>query len=171
MPLKKPVDIPKIPKARKKKAEAAIAAIPEKKPDKIEYICNTYFHYDKTSEEQTYIVSLSTIAEFTSFMYELNVEVLREKREINIVIMGLSAQTNMAPEVQPARTDILFKDFVGEYTFNIIKQDGCINSVLYDFNTFKREIKIIKEYLPEKENNRWFCKFGVSLKENTFATK
>ena len=52
MPLKKPKDVPKIPKTRKKKTEAVYSAIPEKRPDKLEYICKALFRYDRLKKKQ-----------------------------------------------------------------------------------------------------------------------
>lgn len=162
MPLKKPKDLPKLPKTRKKKAHAAIDAIPEKKPDKIEYKVSTFFHYDKTKKKQFVIIRIETVAEFTSFAYEVSIGELKEKRDYFIVLMGLKAKTNMVPGVQPARTDLLLEDLVGEYTFHIVKQDGAINSAVFNFNPFKKEIKLVEEFLPEKKNNRHFCKFSIA---------
>lgn len=169
MPLKKPKELPKIPKTRKKKLENALNAIPEPKPDKLEYICKAYYDTDEFSGEQKYVISVETIAEFTSFSYEITVETMQKKNEIYIVLMGLSAKTNMVPGIQSAKTKIEFDNLYGEHTVNIVKQDGCINSGLFNFNIFKREIELIKEFIPEKENNRSFCKFIVD--EENFSFK
>ena len=72
MPLKKPKDLPKIPKTRKKKAEAAIAAIPQKKADKLEYFCKAFYEYDDVLKQQFAVLSIQTIVEFTSFAYEIS---------------------------------------------------------------------------------------------------
>ena len=159
MPLKKPKDLPKIPKTRKKKAENALNSIPEKKPDKLEYVCKVFFRYDSTLKKQFHILAVETVSEFTSFAYEISLEALKEKREILIILMGLKALTNMAPKVQPARTEIEFEDLIGEYTIKLVKQDGAVNAADYNFNIFKKEIALIKEYQPKKKNNRLFCKF------------
>lgn len=169
MPLKKPKDLPKIPKSRQKKAENALAAIPEPKEDKIEYKCKAYFDYDNVTKQKYVVFGVETVAEFTSFAYEVSLEVIKEKREILIVLLGLKALTNMAPQVQPARTDIPFEDLVGEYTVKVVKQDGAINAADYNFNIFKKEIKLLKEYKPKKKNNRLFCKFEIAEDEFQFA--
>ena len=75
----------------------------------------------------------------------------------------------MAPKVQPARTEIPFDDLNGNFTVKVVKQDGAINTAEYSFNIFKKEIKLEKEFIPEKENNRLFCKFEVSEDEFSFA--
>ena len=169
MPLKKPKELPKIPKARKKKADNALAAIPEPREDKIEYFCKAYFDYDKKSKTQYSVFAVETSAEFTSFVYEVSLEVIKEKREILILLLGLKALTNIAPKVQPARTEISFEDLVGEYTVKILKQDGAINAADYKFNIFKKEIQLLKTYQPKKKNNRLFCEFEVDEKAFRFG--
>lgn len=169
MPLKRPDELPKIPKTRKKKMEAAIEAIPEKKPDKLEYVCKAFFQYDEVSKTQNYIFAVETVTEFVSFAYEVTVEVMFKKREIYFVLMGLKALTNMAPQVQPARTDIAFEDLIGEYTVYVVKQDGSMNACKYNIDIFNKEIKILDTFLPEKENNRHFCDFKVAEEEYTFG--
>ena len=162
MPLKNPKEMPKIPKTRQKKAENAIKAIPEKKPDKIEYYCRFYFSYDKLLKKDFTSIKLETTAEFTNFSYELNVEILQEKRDIYFVIMGLSAKMNAVPQIEPATKITNLEELVGDYTINVVKQDGCINSARVNINRFSKEIKLNEEFLPEKENNRLFCKFNVA---------
>lgn len=169
MPLKKPKDLPKIPKSRQKKAENALKAIPEPKPDKLEYICKAFYGYDNIEKKQYCVFAIETVAEFTSFVYEVSVDVIKEKREIIIVILGLKALTNLAPQVKPARTEIPFEDLIGEYEVKVVKQDGAINAADYSFNIFKKEIKLLKEYKPKKKNNRLFCKFEVAEAEFSFG--
>ena len=101
----------------------------------------------------------------------MSVDSFREKNQIYVIIKGLKAQTNMAPRVMPARTDIVFDDLMGEYTVNIVKQDGAINSGVFKFNIYNKEIKLLDEFIPEKENNRHFCQFGVAEDEYTFEDK
>ncbi|GJQ64272.1 MAG: hypothetical protein SCALA702_33250 [Melioribacteraceae bacterium] len=169
MPLKRPDELPKIPKTRKKKMEAAIEAIPEKKPDKLEYVCKAFFQYDEVSKTQNYIFAIETVTEFVSFAYEVTVEIMHKKREIYFVLMGLKALTNMAPQVQPARTDIAFEDLIGDYTVYVVKQDGSINAGKYHIDIYNKEIKLLETFLPEKENNRHFCDFKVAEEEFSFG--
>lgn len=171
MPLKSPSEMPKVPKTRQKKAASAIKAIPDQKPDKFEYACKIFFRYNPTKKTQYYVIAVETISEFTAFAYELNLELVIDKRDLYIVIMGISAKTNMVPEVQPARTELNFEDLVGEYTIHVVKQDGAINSAVINFNIFSKEIKIEKEFVPEKKNNRLFCKFGIEEDKFSFPSK
>ncbi|OGU57553.1 MAG: hypothetical protein A2V66_11145 [Ignavibacteria bacterium RBG_13_36_8] len=171
MPLKKPTALPKIPKTRKKKAQSALKAIPQKKPDKIEYYCKALFKYDEKKDLQFCVFAIETVAEFISFVYEVSVDVVKEKKEIFIVLMGLRAMPNLAPKVQPARTEINFEDLLGEYRVNVVKQDGSINSAIYKFNIYKKEILLLDEFKPKKKNNRLFCKFLVADEEFSFSPK
>jgi len=166
--LKKPVNIPKIPKTRKKKAHTALSAIPAKKPDKLEYICKAIFKYDEISGKQFSVFVIETVVEFTSFAYEISVDVIQEKNVINFILMGLKAKMDVVPQVQPARTELLFQDLVGDYTVNVVKQDGAINTGEYHFNVYKKEILLNNQYKPKKKNNRLFCKFEVAEGEFSF---
>ncbi|MBU2494519.1 MAG: hypothetical protein KJ571_17995 [Bacteroidetes bacterium] len=168
MPLKNPKSIPKIPKTRKKKALSAIDLIPQPKPDKIEYVCKTYFKYEMPTKKQYCVIAVETVTAFANFAYEISIEWLRDKREINILLAGLKAKTNMVPMVQPAKKEIFFEDLVGEYIINIIKQDGAINTGVFKFNIFNKEIKLIKNFKPKKKNNRFFCEFKVEEEEFNF---
>ncbi len=168
MPLKKPNNIPKIPKTRKKKTEAALAAIPAPKPDKVEYRCKAAFKYDSVEQKELSAFIIETAVEFTSFVYEVSVEVVKEKREILVLLLGLKSKTNLAPRVQPARTEISFEDLIGDYAVKVVKQDGCINEAHFYFDKFNKNIKLKETYIPEKENNRRFCEFLVAEEEFEF---
>jgi hypothetical protein len=163
--------IPKIPKTRQKKAKNALDAIPEKKPDKIEYVCKVFYKYDDTVKKQLYVFAIETVVEFTNFSYEISVETLKEKNTITFFLMGLRAMPNMAPKIQPARSEVPFEDLMGDYTVNLVKQDGAINTAKYHFNIFMKEIKLVESFKPAKKNNRWFGRFEIAKEEFTFLTK
>lgn len=168
MSLRKPKSIPKIPKTRKKKIHTALSAIPTKKPDKLEYICKAFYKYDDTVKKQYSVFALETVAEFTSFSYEVSVEIFKEKNTINLVIMGLKAKLNSVPQIMPARKEILFEDLIGDFLVNVVKQDGAINSAEFHLNIYKKEILLKKEFKPKKKNNRLFCKFKVVEEDFSF---
>lgn len=168
MPLKRPKELPRIPRTRKKKPHAALTAIPAKKADKLEYVCKAFYKYDSQLKKQFCAFAVETIVEFTSFAYEISVEVIREKNVIDFVLTGLKAKTNVVPLIQPARTELLLEDLIGDYTVNVVKQDGAINTAEYHFNIFKKEIVLLKQYKPKKKNNRLFCKFEVAEEEFSF---
>lgn len=169
MPLKKPKDLPKIPKTRKKKAHSALSAVPQKKPDKLEYICKSYYKYDKQLKKQFYAFAIETIAEFTSFSYEVSVEVIQEKNVFYFIVMGLKAKMDSVPQVQPARNELLFEDLIGDFIINVVKQDGAVNTAEYHFNIFKKEMILNKQYKPRKKNNRLFCQFEVAEEMFSFT--
>jgi hypothetical protein len=168
--LKNPKDLPKIPKTRKKKAHIAIKAIPEKKPDKHEYKCKAFYHFEESTDSQLCVFRIETVAEFTNFVYEIVVDTVQEKRDLYFVLMGLKAKANALPHVEPAITDLALYDLVGEYNVNIVKQDGAINSAVFKFNPYKKEIELVKEFQPQKKNNRFFCKFEVAEELFTFQS-
>lgn len=168
MPLKKPKDIPKLPKTRKKNIEAAKKAIPFPKEDKIEYQCLAFFKFDATLNKEFCCFRIQTVAEFTSFAYEVSLAAQVERNEIDIIILGLQAKINYLPHVSAAITDVDLERLNGEYTVNVIKQDGSMNTAVFDFNYFKREIKLKNSFVPEKQNNRSFCEFLVSEKDFSF---
>lgn len=169
MPLRKPTDIPKIPKTRKKKAHKALSAVPQKKPDKLEYNCKALYKYDPMLKKQYCSFVIETVAEFTSFSYEVSVDVIKEKNVFYFIVMGLKAKMDVVPQIQPARNELLFEDLVGDYTISVVKQDGAINTSEYHFNIFKKEIILTKQYVPKKKNNRLFCQFDVAEDEFSFA--
>lgn len=75
------------------------------------------------------------------------------------------------PKVQAATAEIDFEDLFGKYTLNIIKQDGSFNSAVLHFNIFKKEIALIKEFLPQKKNNGKFCTFGIDKSMYSFSNE
>ena len=97
--------------------------------------------------------------------------VLQNKQVVNIIIMGLKARTDIVPQVQPARGEYLLEDLVGEFTLNIYKQDGAVNSGIFHLNIYNKTINLVKEYKPQKKNNRLFCRFEVAENEFSFPVQ
>lgn len=170
MPLKKPEKVPKIPKARNKSLDQIKDAVPMKKEgDEIEYICRIFFSYSAKLKQQEYIISVETTKLFSMLNYELTISGSKNKKELDVSIKGLKTKQAYLTTAGPATGEAVFKDIYGEHTVNIIKQDGSINSAVYDFNVFKKEIKFIKEFIPEKKNNRKFCTFEIAEENFTFG--
>jgi hypothetical protein len=169
MPLKKPIEAPKIPKTRKKTTETLKNAIPSQKEGAIEYICKAYFNYDKVLRKQTCNISIETVKEFTVLNYILSTDVKKTKNVIDISILGLNTTQSYLTLVQPAKAELFFEDIFGKHTINVIKQDGSINSAIFDFNIYKKEIKLVEQFLPQKKNNKKFCEFSVSELDFTFS--
>jgi len=171
LPLDKPKDIPKIPKTRKKNSHKALSAIPSKKPDKLEYVCKAYYKYDSRFIKQYVAFLIETVVEFTSYAYEISVDIIKEKNEINLIIMGLKAKMNSVPQIMPAQNESLFEDLFGDYTLNVVKQDGAINSADININPLERKITLNKTFFPKKKNNRHFCDFIIDESQFTFPEK
>ncbi|HEX2983840.1 MAG TPA: hypothetical protein VHO28_09890 [Ignavibacteriales bacterium] len=171
MPLRKPSSEPNVPKTRAKKPSGAQDEIAVKKKDKIEYICKAFFRYDEPNKKQLYGLSLETVVQFTSFAYEISVSFAKERNVINISLLGLKTKANMIPQAAPAKTEIFLEELFGEHTVNVIKQDGSINTGVFDFNIYKKEIKLVNKFVPEKKNNRLFCDFQVSETDYTFPAE
>ncbi len=168
MPLKKPKLVPKIAKARKKTIDKMKEAVPIKKESEIEYNCKISFKYNPQKKVQQYAFSLETAKLFSSMDYAITTEHKKEKKIIDISILGLTPKQTYFTEPGPAKSEILMEDLYGEHTINIIKKDGSINSAVVDFNVFKKEIKLLHEFLPPKKNNRKFCSFTVEQEKFTF---
>ncbi len=169
MPLKKPKNIPEVPKARAKNIEAIKEHIPQKKETEIEFVCKVYFQHNPQKKVQEYCIALETVKLFSSLNYEITIQSEKKKNEIDISILGLKTKQKYMSEVSPADAEVFFQDLYGKQTINIIKQDGSINSAIFDFNVFKKKIILIEEFLPEKKNNRKFCTFEVAEDKFTFS--
>lgn len=169
MALKKPKDVPKIPKAREKNIDKLKKATPAKKKSEIEFNCKIYFHKEGSSGKQKYRFEIETMKIFSFLNYKISAQARKERKVIDISLLGLTALNDYVAKVQPANVEIDFDDLFGEYTVNIIKQDGSINSAIINFNIFKKEIAIVEEFLPEKKNNSKFCTFEVDQESFTYS--
>lgn len=169
MALKKPKDVPKIPKAREKNIDKLKKATPAKKKTEIEFNCRISFHKEGSSGKQKYRFEIETMKIFSFLNYKISAQARKERKVIDISLLGLTAMNDYVAKVQPANVEIDFDDLFGEYTVNVIKQDGSINSALVNFNIFKKEIVIIEEFLPEKKNNSKFCTFEVDPDNFTYS--
>ncbi len=171
MPLKNPKIIPEISKARVKTISKIKEAAPREKKSEIEYLCQIYFSTDGNKGTQKYCISLSTVRQFSALNYEVSVKTLKVKNSIDISILGLHTKAGYINEPGPAVCFLYFENLYGKHTVNIIKQDGSINSALIDFNIFKKQIDLVKFFLPDKKNNRKFCNFEIANDKFTYSTK
>lgn len=168
MPLKKPKSVPKIVKARKKTIDKLKEAVPVKKESEIEYSCKITLKYNPQKKVQQYAFAIETSKFFSSMNYEITIQASKGKKVIDISILGLTPKQTYFTKPGPAVSEIFFEDLYGDYVVNIIKKDGSINSAKVNFNVFKKEIKLLEEFLPEKKNNRKFCSFSVDETNFTF---
>jgi hypothetical protein len=168
MALRKPKEIPKISKAREKTIDKLKKAIPKKKKEEIEFKCKFFFHYDNKEKKQKFRIQIETIKLFTTMNYKISLQFRKIKNEIDISIFGLAMRNDYLTEVKPAFEVIDFDDLLGEHIINIIKQDGSINTAKVDFNIYKKQIKLLEEFIPPKKNNGKFCTFEISESLFTF---
>jgi len=169
MSLKKPKDIPDIPKSREKGIEKLKKSTPLKKKSEIEFNCKIYFYKGGTNGKQKYRFEIETLKIFSFLNYKLTAQSKKEKKIIDISLLGLTALNDYLAKVQPAKVEIDFEELFGEYTVNIIKQDGSINSAIVNYNIFKKEIELVKEFLPDKKNNGKFCTFEVDRESFSYS--
>lgn len=169
MALKKPKDVPKLPKAREKSIDKLKKSTPAKKKTEVEFNCKIYFHVDGTNGKQKYRFEVETLKIFSFLNYKITAQARKEKKVIDISLLGLTALNDYMARVQSANIEIDFEELFGEYTVNIIKQDGSINSALLNFNIFKKEIELVKQFLPEKKNNSKFCTFEIDKNKFTYS--
>ena len=168
MPLKKPKDIPKLPKTRKKSIDALKKAIPLKKKSEAEYNLEIYFFYDNVIKKQFVAIEVLTVKDFTYLNYEIALDYQIEKDEIDISILGLNMVYSYVVEPKPASRIILLEDLAGDYKINVLKQDGRLNILLLEINPFRKKITFSAEKVPTKKNNTKFCTFKINEQKNTF---
>jgi len=171
MPLRKLEEMPKISKSRKKTIPKIKQATPKKKDSSIEYVVNVFFKYDPVLKKEFTVVAISTVKLFTSLSYEISVDVQKGKNAIDISILGLNTRQSYYVSPNPATTELLFDNLFGKYSLNVIKQDGSINSAMFDFNIYTKEIKMSEISLPKKKNNRVFARFEVTPGSFSFKLK
>ena len=139
MPLKKPKTVPKVAKPRKKTIEKFKAVVPQKKDAELEYACSIAFKYNVQKKVQQYVFALETMKLFSSMNYSITTLSKKEKKVIDISIQGLTPKLTYFTQAGPGTSEVVFEDLYGEYTVNLIKKDGSINSALVNFNVFKKK--------------------------------
>ena len=169
MSLKKPKAIPEISKTRKRNPGKIKESLPAVNSNGIEYKCNVYFYYNPAKKNQNYAIEIETTRLFSVLNYNLTVDSKKLKNVIDIHVLGLKATNNYTNEPGPAVSIIYFDELYGRNIINIIKQDGSINSAVYYFNIYKKNIELIEEDVPKKKNNSRFCAFDIDKKKFTFA--
>lgn len=171
MPLRKNKDAMKVARTRKKSVEKAKEATPEKKEAVVEYHCKAYFKYDKLNKKQQYAIQVKTEKQFTALNYKVSVDIKKKGDTIDLYLLGLKTEQAYLVEPKAAESELIFDELYGKYTVNVIKQDGAVNTAVYDFNIYSKEIKLLEEYVPKKKNNRRFCTFETDSDMNSFGEK
>lgn len=169
MSLKKPKSRQNITGSGKKNPEKIKKAVPAKKSGEIEYKCRVYFAYNSSKKTQNYAVEIETTKLFSVLNYNISFESKKTKNVIDIKILGLKATNNYTNEPGPAAAVIYFEELYGNQIINIIKQDGGVNSAVFNFNVFKKSIGLIEEFVPPEKNNSRFCTFEIAEEKFRFA--
>lgn len=169
MPLRSVNEIPKIPKSHKKDSEKLKKYTPAAKEDSIEYTVQLYYFFNTVEKKQFLRVHIETVKLFSGLPYKLKLSVTRKKSNIDISILGLNAAQTFTSGPLPAFEDLDFEDVYGVHQINLIKQDGSINSVEIDVNPFNKKLIVLKEFLPEKTNNRLFSSYSIVPEKFSFA--
>jgi len=95
-----------------------------------EYSLHVFRHFDERIRKVLQVFLVQTIKEFTSFNYEILLDVSLQDRTIQMKILGLRTTPLIMPGVGPARGRRDFMDLVGTYQLNIMKLDGETNEFL-----------------------------------------
>ncbi len=136
-------------------------------PD-IEYICSAYFKYDANMKKQLYAFSVETVKNFSILNYNLSLSGNKNKNTIDIKIKGIKAKDSYIPKPGPAEEELTFEELYGKHTVNIIKQDGTVNSAVFDFNVYLKKIELLEETTSSGENKKHFCSFYVAEEKFSF---
>lgn len=142
---------------------------PKPKKVNLEYRVKSYFKYDSQLKKQFYVISIFTVKEFSSLNYEISVDVKKNKKNIDIHLLGLNTRQNFYMQARTASCDLFFEDLYGEHIVSIIKQDGNTNQFVIDYNIFKKEIKLKEFILPKKTKSTTFS--DVEIITNLFTFK
>ena len=97
-----------------------------------EYSLHVFHHFDERIRKVLQIFLVQTVKEFTSFNYEILLDVALQDRTIQMKILGLRTTPLIMPGVGPARGRRDFTDLRGSYTLNVVKLDGETNGFEVD---------------------------------------
>ncbi|MBD3408699.1 MAG: hypothetical protein GF419_00705 [Ignavibacteriales bacterium] len=170
MPLRKKGGAAPTSKPRKRSIEKAKKETPaEQNENRIEYYVDAFFSYDKNEHVGKCAFRVRTERLFSSLEYGVSVEIEREKNVVDLGLFGLRTKQSYAVKPAPAVSIVEIEETIGAVTVNAVKPDGAINSAEYEFNPYTKTMTLVNEFLPEKKNNRLFCRFGVAEELHTFA--
>ena len=92
-----------------------------------EYSLHVFHHLDERIRKVLQVFLVQTVKEFTSFNYEILLDVAIQDRTIQMKILGLRTTPLIMPGVGPARGRRDFAELRGLYHLNVIKLDGETN--------------------------------------------
>lgn len=135
----------------------------------LEYYIRFYFDFDKTIGRQYYTAALSTVRLFSQLNYSITTKVKRQKDQITINLLGLSTNNSYYTNSYSAVTFLRFEELFGDFTVNVVKQDGTINSALVSFNVYNKSIEIRSTSSGNEGEDRIFCQFETENSQFTFG--
>ena len=107
--------------------------MPRKKKQRLpEYSLHVFHHFDERIRNTLQVFLVQTIKEFTSFNYDILLDVTIQDRTIQLKILGLRTNALTMPGVGPAQGRIDFTDLHGSYQLHVVKLDGEANEFQVD---------------------------------------
>jgi hypothetical protein len=106
----------------------------KKKQRDPEYSLHIFHYYDERVRKTLQVFLVQTTKEFTSFNYEILLDVAIEDRVIQLRILGLRTTPLIMPGIGPARGRRDFTDLRGSYVLSVIKLDGETNEFQLELN-------------------------------------
>jgi hypothetical protein len=97
-----------------------------------EYSLHVFHYVDERIRKVLQVFLVQTVKEFTSFNYEILLDVAVQDRTIQMKILGLRTTPLIMPGVGPARGRRDFTDLRGSYQLNVFKLDGATNEFQVD---------------------------------------
>jgi len=92
-----------------------------------EYSLHVFHYFDERVRKVLQVFLVQTVKEFTSFNYEILLDVAIQDRTIQMKILGLRTTPLIMPGVGPARGRRDFTNLHGSYQLNVFKLDGETN--------------------------------------------
>ncbi|MCK6614468.1 MAG: hypothetical protein L6Q47_09540 [Ignavibacteriaceae bacterium] len=135
----------------------------------LEYLIRFYFSFDKLTGKQYYIVEFSTFRLFSQLNYSITTKVKKQKDQITISLLGLSTNNSYYTNSYSAVSFLRFEDLFGDFTVNIVKQDGTVNSAQVAFNIYNKTIEIRSTSSGNQGTDRIFCQFETDNSQFTFG--
>jgi hypothetical protein len=106
----------------------------KKKQRHPEYSLHVFHHFDERLRKVLQVFLVETVKEFTSFNYEILLDVALQERIIQLKILGLRTTALTMPGVGPAQGRKDFTDLSGTYQLHVIKLDGETNEFQVDIS-------------------------------------
>lgn len=110
--------------------------MPRKKKQRApEYALHVFHRMDERTQKILVVILVQTVKEFTSFNYEILLDVTVEERVIRLKILGLRTTPLIMPGIGPANGYREFSTLKGAYTLSVAKLDGERNEFKLDVTT------------------------------------